>query len=130
MMMFWSLAIMLRGMEICVLFERVRGFYIILIEAYKDSKAFLFIVGYICYVFALVYSLLTIGDEEKLKLQELVLISFQEAIGEFNAPTPTEIPDYGQRMAFWFFFILFLVMTNIIGVNSLIAIIGDSYDKT
>lgn len=58
MMIFWSLAIMIRGMEICVLFERVRGFYIILIEAYEDSKAFLFIVGYICYVFALVYSLL------------------------------------------------------------------------
>ena len=33
-------------------------------------------------------------------------------------------------MAFWSFFIIFLTVTNIIGINSLIAIIGDSYDKT
>ena len=76
MMIFWSLGVMLRGMDVCLLEQGLRRFYVILIESYKDSNSFLLIVGYICFVFALVNSLLHIGNEDNPHLSELTFISF------------------------------------------------------
>ena len=44
-------------------------------------------------------------------------------------PNPEEISDNGLRSARWTLFILLLLVSNIIGFNSLIAVIGDSYDR-
>lgn len=56
--MFWGFTVLLRGLDLFLLFERVRNFYVILMESWKDSKPFLILVFYICFVFALVTALL------------------------------------------------------------------------
>ena len=75
-MMIWSFAVLLRGLDIFLLFEKVRNFYVILMESWKDSKPFLILVIYICFVFGLTNSLLQIGDLDKIILPELMLIAF------------------------------------------------------
>ena len=129
MMILWSLAVMLRGLDNCLLVSSLRSYFVILLESLKDSKAFLLIVAYNCFVFALVYSLIAIGDLEKLPLIELVFIVFQDSLGGFSAPDSEETNNFDLRMVLWTVFILLLVVTNIIGLNSLIAIIGDSYER-
>ena len=75
-MMIWSFAVLIRGLDLFLLFESVRNDYVILVESFKDSKAFLIIVTYICYVFGVVNSLLLIGDQDKSGLLELILTVF------------------------------------------------------
>lgn len=60
--LFWSLAVLLRTMDIFVLFSRLRKFYVILIESFNDAVPFLYLVLYICFVFAIVSSFTQIGD--------------------------------------------------------------------
>ena len=60
------MSVLIKNLDAFLLIPQVRGFYIILKESYKDAKGFMIIVGYICYVFALVTSLIDIGDESKL----------------------------------------------------------------
>ena len=129
MIILWALAVLLKGLDVCLLFSKIRSYYVILIESYKESKAFLAIVGYICTVFAIVSSFITIGDEDNFIMLELGFIVFQDSLGGFEAPDKDEISDNLERMARWVIFILFLIVTNIIGINSLIAIIGDSYER-
>ena len=50
-------------------------------------------------------------------------------MGGFSAPDKDTIKDLGVRFVFWVLFILLLIVSNIIGFNSLIAIIGDSYER-
>ena len=75
-MMIWSFAVLIRGLDLFLLFESVRNDYVILVESFNDSKAFLIIVTYICYVFGVVSSLLLIGDQDKNGLLELILTVF------------------------------------------------------
>ena len=128
-MMFWSFAVLIRGLDVFLLFESVRNYYVILVESFKDSKFFLIIVAYICYVFGLVKSVLSIGAQDKDNLLEMVLNVFGESLGGFEAPSKETIEDIGIRNVFWVHFTLLLIFSMIIGSNSLIAIIGDSYER-
>ena len=49
MMIFWSVTVLVRGLDTFLLFEGTRNFYVILLESFNDSKKFLIIVLYICY---------------------------------------------------------------------------------
>ena len=75
-MIAWALTILLRFMDIFLLFSKTMSLYVILIESFKDSQAFLIIVAYICFFFALISSLLVIGDEDKLNLAEQTFMVF------------------------------------------------------
>ena len=57
-MLIWAFAVLLRGLDLFLLSENARNYYVILIESIKDSGIFMNIVGYICIVFGLVNSLL------------------------------------------------------------------------
>lgn len=129
MMIAWSFAVLLRGLDLFLLFERTRNFYVILLESFKDSKYFMILVIYICFFFALIQSLIDIGNENKLNIFELALVVFQDSLGAFSAPDRDEIEDFWKRLANWWNFIMFLLASNIVVLNSLIAIIGDSYEK-
>jgi hypothetical protein len=93
-------------MDIFLLFSKTRSLFVILIESFKDSKAFLIIVAYICYFFALITSLIEIGDEDKLSLVELIFMVFQDALGGFSAPDKETFSNTGERMANWLKFLL------------------------
>lgn len=59
----------------------------------------------------------------------MIMTVFMESLGNFNLPTVENFPNYDVRMAYWFQFLLLVIITNLIVTNSLIAIIGDSYEK-
>ena len=50
-------------------------------------------------------------------------------MGGFSAPDKDTFKDLGVRYVFWTLFTLLLIASNIIGFNSLIAVIGDSYER-
>jgi len=37
--------------------------------------------------------------------------------------------DHGKRRIYWLLMFLLVLMANVVGLNSLIAVVGDSYDK-
>ena len=76
LMIAWSLAVLLRGIDVLLLFQRSRNFYTILIESFAESKPFLVIICYICIAFALAKNMIEIGNEEKTVLIERFLIIF------------------------------------------------------
>ena len=80
-------------------------------------------------VFALITSLLIIGEEEKTSLPELFLLAIIDSLGGFAVPDKEETSDDGKRSVAWVLLLLLILVLNIIGLNSLIAIIGDSYDR-
>lgn len=129
MMIVWSLVVLLKSFDCFLLFTKVRSFYVILVESFKDSKPFLVIFGYICFIFALITSLLIIGVEGKTQLLELFMLAIIDSLGGFPVPEEEEIADDGKRSVSWVMLLLIILVLNIIGLNSLIAIIGDSYDR-
>ena len=126
-MIAWSLAVLLRGIDVLLLFRRSRNFYIILIESFDVSKPFLVIIIYICIALALANNLLDIGNEDKSSLLERALVIFNESL---SVPDIPEDDEAGQRYANWILILYLLLVSTIIGFNTLIAIIGDSFDKT
>ena len=60
---------------------------------------------------------------------ELILTVFKDSLGGFSAPEKDTIKDLGERFVYWVLLILLLIASAIIGFNSLIAIIGDSYER-
>ena len=127
LMIAWSLAVLLRGIDVLLLFRRSRNFYIILIESFDVSKPFLVIIIYICIALALANNLLDIGNEDKSSLLERALIIFNESL---SVPDIPEDDEAGLRYANWILILYLLLVSTIIGFNTLIAIIGDSFDKT
>ena len=101
MMIFYAFAVLLRGIDILLMFPKSRRFYVILIESFKDSRPFLIIIIYICSALALANNLLEIGDKDKTMLLEAALIIFQDSLGGFSHPDEDEIKDVGLRFARW-----------------------------
>ena len=126
LMIAWSLAVLLRGIDVLLLFRRSRNFYIILIESFDVSKPFLVIIIYICVALALANNLLAIGNEDKSSLFERALIIFTESL---TGPDIPEDDEAGLRYANWILILLLLLVSSTIGFNTLIAIIGDTFDK-
>lgn len=54
---------------------------------------------------------------------------FQDALGGFEAPQKSEITNTGKRYAIWSVFSMIQIAVNIVSMNSLIAILGDSFEK-
>ena len=129
MMGAWSLTILLRGLDMFSVFKSVRRFYVILIESFKDSKPFLVLLAYIMLVFAFITSLLDLGNKDKTNVIEQGLIVFADTIGGYEAPDAEELEIGWVRSAHWVLFVLLALAANIIALNSLIAILGDSYEK-
>ena len=126
LMIAWSLAVLLRGIDVLLLFRRSRNFYIILIESFDVSKPFLVIIIYICVALALANNLLAIGNEDKSSLFERALIIFTESL---TGPDIPEDDEAGLRYANWILILLLLLVSSIIGFNTVIASIGDTFDK-
>ena len=70
MALVWSVGVCFRGMEFNLILSSLRTFYVILIESFKDAQSFLVIVAEICFIFALITSIIDIGDPDKLILLE------------------------------------------------------------
>ena len=75
-MLIWSFSVLFRGLDLFILSDETRTYYVIVKESINDSKSFMRFVGYICIVFGLVTSLLKIGDQDKSNLLELTLTVF------------------------------------------------------
>ena len=61
-------------------------------------------------------------------IENLCLV-FLEALGDFSAPNASETPYPFKRFNKWLVLLLLQVITNIVALNTLIALIGDSFEK-
>jgi len=71
-----------------------------------------------------------------LGLIEKSLIVFTHALGgsgfpenDDSVPEETFNQNFGKRLPIWFNFLMLQTLSSIIALNTLIAIIGDSYDS-
>ena len=70
MMILWTLAVLVRGINLTLMFTGTRKFYVILMESFKDAIPFLSMIVYICAALALANSMLLIGEEKTTSLFE------------------------------------------------------------
>ena len=123
----WTLAVNIRGMDLFSLHPNTRQLYAILLVAGKDSGAFMVIAIFVTYVFAVV------SLYQSYMSQEVVEIHFLEQMGVVFSDTlgGFEVPGVGTKIKHgaWMIFIMLQTIMNIIILNTLIAILGDSYDN-
>ena len=67
--------------------------------------------------------------ENDMMLIEYGLGVFLEALGDFERPSIENTPQPLIRFNVWIMFLLLQMITNVVALNTLIAIIGDSYER-
>jgi hypothetical protein len=96
----------------------------IITESIKESGTFTGILGFIMFEFGLARQLMQIGDMEATFFEHTALV-FAEAMGGFDAPAT----GMDAKSGVWVLFIILLFITNLIALNTLIAILGDKFDE-
>ena len=124
----WALAVSTKCFDIFLLFKNFRGLYVLIKESVRDAVSFLVILFYICLVFGLISQLMQIGVYDLSLIEHLGSV-FLAALGDFTSPNTEDTPETSKRMNKWIVFLLLQMVTNIVALNTLIAIIGDSYDR-
>ena len=71
---------------------------------------------------------MTIGLYEYSLAEESMAV-FLKALGDFERPTKESIPTTFLRVNAWMIVLLLQLVTNIVALNTLIAIIADSYER-
>ena len=81
-------------------------------------------------MFAFILQMMQRGEQEY-AIVEQTFVAFQDALGDMSsAPSKEDMPGfYEMRIAHWISFFLLQCITNIVALNTLIAIIGDTFDK-
>ena len=128
LMIIWPLAVTVKGFESFLLFKEFRRLYVLISESVKDAINFIVIQFYICFAIALVNSLMTIGLIDYTLVEQSMAV-FLEALGDFERPTKDSIPVTFLRVNAWMIVLLLQLITNIVALNTLIAIIADSYER-
>ena len=128
LMIIWPLAVTVKGFESFLLFKEFRSLYVLISESVKDAINFIVIQVYICFAIALVNSLMTIGLIDYTLVEQSMAV-FLEALGDFERPTRDNIPVTFLRVNAWMIVLLLQLITNIVALNTLIAIIADSYER-
>lgn len=69
-----------------------------------------------------------VRDEHNILEQSFIV--FQDALGDMtSAPSQDLHEDFSVRFVYWLIFILIQGVINIVALNTLIAIIGNTFDK-
>jgi HJR/Mrr/RecB family endonuclease len=74
--------------------------------------------------FGLARQLMQIGDMEATFFEHTALV-FADALGGFDAPATGKDAKTGA----WVLFMIFMFITNLIALNTLIAILGDKFEE-
>ena len=103
----------------------------ILVDSFRDSSAFLAILPYLCLMFGMVSGLMDLGSPG-ISLLEGVLMVFADSLGGLFIPLAN--PDdqaggFNARLPDWTNFLFLQLLTSIVALNTLIAILGDSFDE-
>ena len=125
---FWTFSITIRGCDLFSLFNSTRQLYQIVKVSVKDISAFMALTIYIVYVFAVVryFQLLLIRENPvEIKFIEESGLVTVDALGGFDTPGVGADHKTGE----WVIFLMLQIITNIVVLNTLIAILGDSYDN-
>ena len=132
LLIIWSLSAAIQAFGFFMLFKKYRNLYVLITESIKDSNEFMVILAYICMTFAFIGQLMVMGvinSTHDLSLVEYSLGVFLEALGDFERPTVENTPQPYFRFNVWIMFLLLQMITNVVALNTLIAIIGDSYER-
>lgn len=122
----WTFCITMRATDLFSTLNSTRQLFMILKVSAQDITAFMIITIYILFVFTVIkqYQGL-INGITAISFADQMGIVLTEALGGF------EVPNVGHDkvVAAWLIFILLQIVTSIIVLNTLIAILGDSYDN-
>lgn len=122
----WTFAVTLRATDLFSLWDNTRKLYMILIVSIRDIGAFMMITTYIMYVFGVIKQFQAlINGRNDITLAEQTGLVTAEALGGFEVPGAEEPAETGE----WIVFLWLQIITNIVVLNTLIAILGDSYDE-
>lgn len=105
------------------LFSSTRKFKAIIEESLLDVRGFGAFFAFMIFQFSLIKSQLKFPD--KFNLIDETGIVFAEILGGFDTPGVGVDRVWGV----WDVFIMMMIYINLIGLNSLIALLGDSYGK-
>ena len=131
LMVLWPLAVTIKCFEFFLFFDGYRTLYVLIRESIKDSVEFIVILVFICLVFGMVKQLIELGSStgESMAIIEQLLRVFLSALGDFTTPTKSDQPITLKRINSWIVLLLLQLVTNIVALNTLIAIIADSYER-
>lgn len=96
----------------------------IITESIKESVTFSCILLFIMFEFGLARKLMQIGDMDATFLENTALV-IADAMGGFDVPAT----GFDAKTGVWVLFIILLFITNLIALNTLIAILGDKFDE-
>ena len=104
-------------------FQATRTFKAIMQESVEDSKGFLAYFIFLLFQFGLIKSQLNFPDKNSIIGNTGIV--FGEILGGFDTPGVGEEYVYGV----WPIFVIMMIYVNLIGLNSLVALMGDAYGK-
>jgi hypothetical protein len=119
----WTTSVVYRGTHIFKLFDRTRELYSIIEVSVQDSLSFMMLVGFLIFSFGLIRSMLDFPNNHDMSYEFGMM--FSDILGGFDAPGTGDEYQPGK----WVAFCLSLTYIMVIAMNSLIAILGDSFDK-
>lgn len=122
----WIFTICIRATDLFSIMDQTRQLFSIVKVSVRDVVPFMIITIYILYVFGAIkqFQALINGDES-MTLLEQTGTALSETLGGFDTP---EVGD-DKVVGAWLIFIMLQIVTNIIVLNTLIAILGDTYDN-
>ena len=117
--------------EIFKLRKTTRELYVILGESAKDSAAFVVIYGYMVSTISTIMKakLLRNSSDPGFPFYDRIFSTFALTLGFGYSPIADFEDGEGIQPGDWIIFILAMYVINILILNTLIAILGDSYDK-
>jgi hypothetical protein len=120
----WTFALTMRAMDIFKMYDDTRQLFSILVVSAMDCIPFLLITGGMIVAFAIIKAFLKIGEDEVAFYDQLG-VDFAYTMGGWDSPDVGEERTPGA----WTVFFVLIFITNLIVLNTLIAILGNSFDN-
>jgi len=129
----WSAAISVRSSEIFKLIKLFRELYVIIRVSVDDVKSFIVIYIYMIFSIAIItktkYMYHPQAPEYDHRYDTEMFMIMQLTLGFGDSPADLLESEEGVQYGDWVVFILAMFIMNILILNTLIAILGDSHEK-
>ena len=117
------------GRFTCIFYmiRQTRTLFKILEVSFQNSSSFLLIFVYICIWFGMANQLPFMGAYE-IYLFEQIMTVFADSMGGLYHPSEGPMEEFASRMPGWFIFVTLQLIVGLVALNTLIALMGDSFD--
>ena len=120
----WTFSITIRASDLFKLFDKTRMLLTIIFVSIKHVMSFMYITAYMMFSIAVVSNLITYPSSENIMITTGNLFAYTMG-AEFDAPPTGDDFVPGN----WTVFIIMKFIISLVVLNTLIAILGDSFDQ-